>query len=88
MLLEIAVWKVATQFQEMRADVIDPWEIKAKLLTRSRIDLPHFVGARFAGAIDACLSFEEITKDLTEFEANQAYKIRVLGMLEVKKRIS
>lgn len=82
MFLEIAFWKPVAQFEEMTPSKIDPWVVREQLLARANKDLPHRVGERFATAINACLRFQELTEGLDDFCKHQAYRGRILDVLE------
>lgn len=82
MLLEIAYWKPATKFEEMKAKPLSPWEVKASLLERTAKNIPHIMGQNYAKAVDACLKFKELTQELNEYDESKLFELKVLNVLK------
>ena len=82
MLLEIAYWKPATKFEEMKAKPLSPWEVKASLLARTAKNIAHIMGQKYAKAVEACLTFKELTQELNEYDESKIFELKVLNLLK------
>ena len=80
--LEIACCRPAIQFEEMKAKPLTPYDVKAKLLARTAMDMAHMMGQPYANAVNACLTFKELTQELNEFDRQKAFETKVLTVLK------
>ncbi|MCJ1378594.1 hypothetical protein MMC17_001693 [Xylographa soralifera] len=80
--LEIARWKLATRFEEIKAQPLRPSDVKPRLLAQVAKDLPHQVGQSYADVVDACLRFQELTAELNEYDKHKVFEAKILGPLK------
>jgi hypothetical protein len=80
--MEIAYWKSAKEFPEMKQRRLDPKNIKAAILQRLIEDGPHVCGQRLSDSIQACLSFKELTEGLSDLESYKVFKAKILSPLK------
>lgn len=81
-MMEIAYWKSTKEFPEMRQRRLDPENIKAAILQRLIQDGPHVCGQRLSDSIQACLSFKELTEELSDLESHKVFKAKILSPLK------
>jgi hypothetical protein len=80
--IEIAYWKLATRFDEMKAQPLSPWDVKASLVARTAKNLAHMMGQSYANAVEACLRFKELTEELNEYDKHKVFELKVLTVLK------
>ena len=61
--------------------------VKDWLVARVRRDLPSKVGQSFSDAVEACLTFKELTEGLDEIAVAREYRVRILEPLERTTKI-
>lgn len=82
LLLEIAYWRLATQFDEMKSQPLNSWDVKERLLSRTAKDIAHMMDQSYAIAVESCLNFDELTKDLNEYDTYKVFESKVLSVLK------
>jgi hypothetical protein len=80
-MMEVAYWKSAREFPEMKQRPLHPERVKAAVERRFIEDGPHVCGQTLCDSILACLGFKELVEGLSELEAHKTFKKKILNPL-------
>lgn len=82
-LLEIALWKPASQFPALDVAKLSPTKFQADLVGGLREGCPHKFGQSFSSAIEACLLFKDFcTEGASDFEVHQKFQDHIVAKLD------
>lgn len=83
-LLEIALWRHAATISSLAKSrgKINREAVRRELMKKAEVDLPHWVGSRFAAAVQACFAYGEMTDGKSEFDQRLFFRDNVIVNLE------
>ncbi|KAL7942664.1 hypothetical protein V8C42DRAFT_360055 [Trichoderma barbatum] len=82
--LELACWKsiFELKFKNLKeTQRCEPEALRREVIKAAREDIPFMTGVAFANIIETCLTFDEISAGMNEYEVYELFKQRVVNVL-------